>query len=248
MSYIQIHELNSKYQPTNPPGYCPISVKQERNQPQHETFPRTNKEIFLSSKNVYSMVYFLTALNLKNRTNPLVKANKNLDEHLKKLQKKIPKMMVEWANEQKINDFEYLTNDIIQTLHFLNKKFLINYGHLYDRANRSDLNVFHTVGRITDECNNQFTKKYDEMLAADYSTVDTWQPLDIFTYNKRNRYCNKIPVWQRSMNIRQLDRSNDGLHAALPKRASLDNQIHGYDMSNIIKGSTYYDNYYYENL
>ena len=50
------------------------------------------------------------------------------------------------------------------------------------------------------------------------------------------------------MNTRQLDRSNDGLHSAYSDRASLNNQTHGYNMDNIIKGSTSYENYYYENM
>ena len=50
------------------------------------------------------------------------------------------------------------------------------------------------------------------------------------------------------MNIRQYDVANDGLHTATPERASLDTQIHGYDMSNIVKGSTNYENYYFEHI
>lgn len=246
--YIKIHDLNSLYEPTNLSGYCPISVKEEQNQPQRNTFPRTNSQIFLSKKNVFGMVYYMTSLNLKNRTNPLVPANKYLYKYLSELQKKIPTMMIKWADEQYINKFEYAADDFIMTLKFLNKKFIINHSHLYDRENRSDLNVFHTTGRVTDECNNEFMKKYDTMLAADHHTVDTWQPLNIFTSDDKNRYGNKIPVWQRSMNTRQLDRSNDGLHSAYSDRASLNNQTRGYNMDNIIKGSTSYENYYYENM
>ena len=50
------------------------------------------------------------------------------------------------------------------------------------------------------------------------------------------------------MNTRHHDRCNDGLRDAIPERASLNNKIHGYDMSNIIKGSTYYENPSYENV
>jgi hypothetical protein len=247
-TYIKIHDLNSCYEPTNLPGYCPISVKEEQNKPQENTFPHTNSQIFLSKKNVFGMVYYMTSLTLKNRTNPLVPANKHLNTFLTKLQKKIPDMMITWSKEQNINEFKYSADDFMTTLKFLNKKFIRDHSHLYDRANRSDSNVFHTTGRITDECNNQFMKQYDTMLADDYHTVDTWQPLNIFTDNKQNRYCNKIPIWQRSMNTRQLDKSNDGLHSSYSDRASLDNQNRGYNMDNIIKGSTSYENYYYENM
>ena len=58
----------------------------------------------------------------------------------------------------------------------------------------------------------------------------------------------KIPMWQKSMNIRQYDKGNDGLHASNPYRASLDMQVRGYNMSNIIKGSEFYENYHYEHI
>jgi hypothetical protein len=247
-TYIKIHDLNSVYEPLNTHDYCPISVKEEVNKPQSNTYPQTNKQIFLSKKNVFSMVYYITSLALKNKTNPLDDSNKQIDKYLNKLQYKIPEMMIKWSNEQTINEFADLNNNIIITVQFLNKKFIINHSHLYDRPNKSDLNVFHTVGRVTDECNNQYKKKYDEMLAPDYSTIDTWQPLNIYTYDKAHRYGNKIPIWQKSMNTRHFDKENDGLQAAYSDRASLNNQIRGYDMSNIKKGSTYYENYYYENM
>jgi hypothetical protein len=246
--YIKIHDLNSLYEPINNREYCSISVKEEKNKPKRNSFPRTNSQIFLSKKNVYGMVYYMTALNLKNRTNPLIPANNKLNKYLEQLQEKIPSMMLKWANENNINEFEYTSDDIITTLKFINKKFIMNHGCLYDRSNKSDINVFHTTGRITDECNNQFMKQYDNMFASDHHTVDTWQPLDIFTYDKKNRYSNKIPIWQKSMNTRQYDKSNDGLKTADPDRASLDTQTRGYNMENIIKGSTSYENYYYENM
>jgi hypothetical protein len=236
--YIRLHELNSTKDDLVMPGYCPISVKAEKNRPGPNKFPKTNREIFLSKKNIYNMTYYIVSLNIKNLTKCPV------DE----LQKITPSYMVKWADDQNIDDFEYLTDDILLTLDFLNKRFLIKHSDLYDGANAKSLNVFRNTGRITDKCNRESDKKFDEMLAADYHTLDLWQPFEAFTYNKKQRYSNKIPVWQSSMNTRTLDRSNDGLHAALPERASLDNQIHGYDMSNIIKGSEYYNNYYYENI
>lgn len=237
-SYIKLHKLNSTEQTLDMPGYCPISVKAEKNKPETNNFPLTNKQIFLSERNVTDMIYYIVSLNIKNLTK----------YPLDKLKKITPIYMVKWAEDQSINDFEYLTNDIILTLEFLNKKFLINHSMLYDRAGVNSLNVFQNTGRVTDKCNRESNKKYDEMLAADYHTLDLWQPFEVFTYDKAQRYCNKIPIWQSSMNTRELDRSNDGLHAALPERASLNNQIHGYDMDNIIKGSEYYKNYYYENI
>jgi hypothetical protein len=237
--YIKIHDVNTFHKSANVSDYCTISVKEERNQPKKNTFPSTNRQIFLSEKNVFGVVYYMISLTLKNRTNA---ENNHFNKYLLKLQKLIPDMMINWANKQNINKFTHASDDFIMTLKFLNKKFIITHSHLYHIENNSDLNVFHTTGRITDVCNNEFMKKYDKMLAADYHTVDTWQPLNIFIDNTQNRYNNKIPVWQRSMNTRQLDKSNDGLHSAYSDRASLNTQTRGYNMDNIIKGSTSYEN------
>lgn len=239
--YIELHDVNSKIGKLNTPTHCPISVKDEMNKPSYNDFDNmTNTQIFLSNKNIYYMIYSMVSLNRANRT--------NID--LDKLQDRIPKLMAEWAIKNKIDNATYVTGDIIQNLGFLNKKFLINHGSLYDRAGLNTLNVFKIEDTVTDRCNRESTKKYDEMLADDYHTLNLWNDdsNDIYVYNQSSRYCNKFPVWQTSMNTRQYDLSNDGLHAAKPERASLNNQTHGYDMSNIIKGSTNYENYYYENF
>ena len=55
--------------------------------------------------------------------------------------------------------------------------------------------------------------------------------------NNRFRYNNGIPIWQTSMNTRNYERNSDGLHTT-QERASLENQIHGYDMSDVFKYAT----------
>ena len=241
LEYIELHDVNSQINKLDMPWYCPISVKDEMNKPAYNDFDdMTNTQIFLSNKNIYYMIYAMVSLNRVNKTNI----------NLNKLQEKIPKLMAEWAIKNKIDNSTYVTGDIIQILGFLNKKFLINHGCLYDRTGIHALNVFQLEDSVTDRCGRESTKKYDEMLATDYHTLNLSNDYSnqIYAYDQVSRYCNKIPVWQTSMNIRHYDLSNDGLHAANPIRASLNNQTHGYDMSNIIKGSTSYENYYYENL
>lgn len=220
--------------------YCPISVKEKKNMPMYSAFPLTNSDIFLSKKNILDIIYYIASLNVKTHTK---------DVDISKLKVQIPKLMNQWTIDNNINDYESSgDNNIVTNLEFINKKFLLNNSILYDRCGIGEVNVFTSLGRVTDECGRQSNKKYDEMSANDYHTLDVSQPYEAFTYDKRNRYSNKIPVWQKSMQMRNYDRSNDGLHDANPDRSSLDNQIHGYDMSNIIKGSTYYENYYYENM
>ena len=218
--------------------YYPTSVKDTNNRPIINNFPWTNSEIFLSKKNVDHMVYYMIALNTKNYTKTDPKITK----------RKVPPLMKKWATVTEIDDYESLDNNIITNLEFLNKKFLTDNGCLFDIANVNSLNVFQITNKVTDNCNRNYNKKFDEMLAVDYHTIDLHQYYETMTYNKNYRYKNSIPVWQRSMSTRNYDRENDGLRDANPDRASLENQIHGYDMSNIIKGSTYYDNPSYEHL
>jgi len=218
--------------------YCPLSVKQEKNKPVPSNYPATNKQMFLSDRNVYILAKFIIAMNIKNNTKTPQKI----------LERKIPAIMTKWATETHINDYEDLTDNILETLSFLNQSFLKDHPELYNRADCSGINVFRITGRTTDRCNNQANKKFDNMFAHDYHTVDWWHSQKTFTNDKQKRYNNAIPIWQKSMNTRHYDLSNDGLHDAVPERASLNNQIHGYDMSNIIKGSTYYEQPSYENL
>lgn len=239
--YIQIRDVDSNLDQDHETDYCPISVKSEMNPPSYNNFDdMTNTQIFLSNKNIYYMLYAVVSLNRTNKT--------KIDTD--KVQTEIPKLMAEWSIKNKIDKASYVTDDIIQNLGFINKKFLMNHGHLYGRSGCDSLNVFQLKDRVTDRCGRGSIKKYDEMLASDYHTLDLWNDnsKDVYIYNGVSRDCNKIPVWQKSMNTRHYDMSNDGLRMATPDRASLDTQSRGYDMSNIVKGSTSHENYYYENL
>ena len=236
--YIKLHEVNSTINKLHMDGYCPISVKEEKNSPIKNPFDNiSNGQLFLSNKNIYNVVYYAIALSNTYKSNKIPKS----------VQKSIPNLMSKWAKDKNINDWEDLNNDPLITLEFLNKQFLKEHNAIFNKTDKG-LNVFQIEDTVTDKCGRQSVKKYDEMLASDYHTLDVWQEEDTTRYNENFRYKNEIPSWQRTMNIRHYDRSNDGLAAADSERASLDNQIHGYDMSNIIKGSTNYENYYYNNL
>ena len=251
---IQLYDVDSydsKKQTTNK-DYCPISVKDEINKPGYNDFDNmSNTQLFLSKKNIYYMTHAFVTLNKANKANnePLNNANKANNE-TNKLQRMIPNLMNEWAAKNKINNADGATGDIIENLEFLNNRFLKEYGYLYNISGTNTLNVFRIKDVVTDVCGRQYTKKYDEMLATDYHTLNLWRDNNKDTYanNAKFRDCNRIPVWQKSMNVRHYDLDNDGLHAAEFERASLDTQTRGYDMSNIVKGSTNYENYYYDNI
>lgn len=237
---IQLHDVDSHIGTPSVSGYCPISVKNEINPPDVNYLDNmSNADIFLSKKNMMYMIYYLIAMNNKNMT-----GNNTSNFHTL-----VPQMMKDWAEHQRLNDFEYVYDNIILRLKFLNEKFLVNHANVYDKANLSSLNVFRVKDKVTvDACGNQALKKYNEMSADDYKNIDVWQSEQLYTYDKRNRYGNKFPVWQYSMNTRHYDLSNDGLHTSNPDRASLNNISRGYNMENIIKGSDFYNYPSYENL
>jgi hypothetical protein len=234
--YIQLRDVDPTDYQDHKFEYCPISVKEKMNPPADNYFDTmTNTQIFLSNKNIYYILYVMVSLNKSNKT--------SIDTN--KLQEKIPKLMAEWAIKNKIDRSTYVTGDIIQNLEFLNNKFLNSHKNLYSNHCQDTLNVLQLKHRVTDRCGRESSKKYNEMLASDYHTLNLWNDKsnDIYTYNAVSRDCNKIPLIQKSMNTRHYDRSNDGLRVNVPDQSSLNNQNRGYDMSNIIKGSTIYENY-----
>jgi hypothetical protein len=215
--------------------YQPNSVKESRNITLYNYLDDiTNIQIFLSDKNTYYIIVKVINLNKKNK-NPY---------NLKKLIQRMPKFMYVWANKNKINDMSYINDDIVQTLDFLNNKFLLDHSMLYDRSSSEYVftNVYKVTDTVTDNCGATSVKKYDKMMASEFHTLNLWNDkTESFTHNAINRYNNKIPYWQTSMNIRHYDKSNGGFHDDIPERSSSESRISGYDMSNIIKGGKIYD-------
>lgn len=234
--FITLYDVSNKTcKPT--PEYHPISIKDIANKPMLNPLDcKSNAGIFLSDKNIHDMVQFITSLN-----------DKKVQTHIRELRKLIPVRMVDWVRKNNINDYEGLYDDPLIMLRYLNEKFIKDNNDFYT-AQHNSVNVLKTSSNVTDRCGNVVNKKYNEMLASDYHTIDIQQRQDTYTDNNQFRNNNQIPMWQKSMNVRHYDRSNDGLQSAEMERASLDNQIHGYDMSNIIKGSTYYKHPSYEDF
>jgi hypothetical protein len=230
---IQIRDFDDKFNKQSVFAYDPISVKDEMNPPTSNSFDKmTNGQLFLSRKNVYYMCYTFRSLNKASRS--------TVD--INKLQEFIPRRMSEWALSKRIDNITYATGDIIQNLGFINNQFISDHDFLYDCSGNNTCKAFRVKSRVTDKCGRESTKKYDEMLATDYHTLNLWRDdaKDVYIYNQVSRDDNKIPVWQKSMNTRHYDRANDGFSCSVPERSSLDTQSRGYDMSNIIKGSTNY--------
>lgn len=93
-----------------------------------------------------------------------------------------------------------------------------------------------TTGSLNEFENNVREVANHNLLSEDVKEINVWRKYDINKKNSHFRYENNIPFWQRSMNIRHADRSNEGLREGNDSfRSSLDNPIYGYDMKEIYK-------------
>jgi hypothetical protein len=204
-----------------------MSVKDEQNQTRTDHFSQMSKtSLFMRPDNIAHMIRYIIALNTQHKT-----GNPPND-----IMQDTPEYMGKWATNQHLDDYENMQDNWLTTLDFINKKFVRDHGFMYDRGNVSTFNVFRIKDRVADSCGNTSLKKYDEMTAEDYQTLDVWRHQETKVWDSLSRYGNRIPQWQKSMQKRSYDRSNEGYHDADPDRASLENQVHGYDMSNILRG------------
>lgn len=209
------------------------SVKDENNKTISEAFSSINNEkVFMSQSNVRYLIKHMYILHRKNEG----KHNKNIFD------KNVPYLMKQWALKENLNSFEGLNNfHWVLTMDYINQKFVKDNKKYFDTG-IPETNVFRTkelVGNFNEfDGNTLVKKKYDEMTAEDYRTLDVYGPVKVFTQNKgvyRNE--NKIPVWQRSMNIRHYSKDNEGLHSCNWARASLEVPIRGYGGQPDIVGS-----------
>lgn len=76
-------------------------------------------------------------------------------------------------------------------------------------------------------------KKFTDLLAHDYGTIDVWEDVDQNRDNSRYWLDNKIPIWRASIHSRPYDRHNEGLRDNNPDRASLEVFQRGFDQSTI---------------
>lgn len=139
----------------------------------------------------------------------------------------LPEKIKEWAVKFDVDDSE---------IYYYNKKFIKDHMSLYT-FKTIDANVYRLNMPLSNEKNNVLvteTKKYGEMLAQDYNSIDVWEEVSTEVANIDSRYNNAIPVWQKSMNTRNYSRENEGFSSN--ERSSLGNIIGGYgsDFSNFV--------------
>lgn len=141
---------------------------------------------------------------------------------------------------------DYYTMDVVE---YLNKQFLKAHYFLYELKTRDntnptiDANIYRNSTNIAfvDECDggpvtHTISKNYNNLMASDYGLIDVWAPKSTEFTNANMRYGNKIPIWQKSMNTRHYDRSNEGFQTT-QCRASLYTPLSGYgsDFKNLVE-------------
>lgn len=212
------------------------SVKDEKNKPlvgiDYSTM--SNSNMFLMRSNVAYICKHIYGLHRQ--------YGGRLPEYL--YVEAIPEMMRMWAIKENLDSFEGGFNWVL-TLDYINNKFVDDNLEYYAQEG-VDTNVFRTiapVGTMNEYDGKKYqSKKYREMTAADYQTLDVYGPLKTYISNDGPyRNGNKFPVNQRSVNKRQFSRENDGLRSENWARASLEVPIRGYDMSTIIEQTGKYN-------
>jgi hypothetical protein len=148
----------------------------------------------------------------------------------------LPNIMYKWVNCNKIPNSPNM--DIIQ---YLNKLFIKRHDNLYTFKTDNfvnnyqpliDTNVYRvgtTLGITTeDDQIMSIRKKGKELMASDYQLIDVWKTQTTEVSSASSRTGNKIPVWQRSMNTRNYDRSGEGYANIDSNEARWDNQSRSY--------------------
>jgi hypothetical protein len=143
----------------------------------------------------------------------------------------VPTRMKNWILNKSISN----SSNNVDMIVYLNKLFIGDSFDLYEfntLGDQPDINVYRgvaTIGHFIDDDKNLVItqKDYKNLTADDIRNMDVWDVTTTEVNNNAFRYNNAIPVWQRSMNTRHHDRSDQGYRTSA-ERASLDNSVYGY--------------------
>jgi hypothetical protein len=213
--YLPYYTLSMQY----------LSVKEANNQPT-TIYRKSNLFSFMNLSNqrlLTKKIYFLH------------KSNNGLLPYLH-FKSRVPRRMKEWVNTKEINPYNEIVLGGADVLDYLNKKFISdNYDlHNFDQSYVPlESNVYKNKLTIAFPSSDEkhyiaIEKTPSDLLAEDYRNLDLWSEQTTEITAEHQRYYNKIPFWQRTMNKRHYDRGNQGYHHADPNRASLDTPIYGY--------------------
>lgn len=198
----------------------------EQNNVATKIYEKSSLDVFMSNKNKLLLTKEIYLLH---------KGNNGILDYLY-FKNVVESAMIEWiSNMLAMNDCDTRSMDILV---FLNKTFIKTHGYLYEYKSRDkievlvDTNVYRSeasIGYCDDDDNIQIQqKKYKDLLASEYGSIDVWKEQSVeMTPDSRARYGIKVPFYQRTMQIRHYDRSNEG-YSTTADRASLNNFVSGY--------------------
>ncbi len=218
---------------------------------------------FLEKENVDWLTQKLFQLYLKNDYKYQVKSGVPLDWSF--FRSKVPEWIREYAKDENVykfvedpisihtSDHNLLYKYYIEALSKINIEFFKKYYYFVKKVNDYELPGMTGVpdfnpykARMTVGSKNEFENdiarvSYQDMVyfPEKWDQIDVWSDQDTVRWNKNFRYNNEIPCWQSPGAKRWYDRSNDGLRDGNPDRASLDNQIHGYNMQDVKKYTSF---------
>lgn len=213
-----------------------LSTKEKNNKPT-TIYDKSTEDIFMSEENIKKLSKEVFLLHQSNGGKL----------HYLYFRRILPNYMHTWINGRR-NPVSNRINNIGIT-EYLNKLFIIKHDNLYTYKTDNyinndqpliDSNVYRvdtTLGMTVDDNIVPIRKKGKELMASDYQLIDVWKEQTTEVSSSDFRNGNKIPIWQRSMNIRNYDRSGEGYAAIDSNEASLDTHSRGYGsaFSDLIK-------------
>lgn len=192
-----------------------------------QTFtPIDNYSRFISKRNVSLVAARINRLREGNRS----RNRDSIEESMKYWGKKVD-LNRNYAPAYEM-DFEGLIN-------LVNEQFIKKNGYLYSG---NDINIFRGGATVLDYSSGEpkpVYKNFADFGINDMRNMDVWQPVHIGISNGQQRYNNAIPSWQRTMNIRSVDKSPEVFNVNLADRDALEHPVHGYNMSRILRGNYY---------
>lgn len=198
----------------------------------------SKKEINNAATNIFGKPFKIVFMSINNQiyvTKNIYLLHKNNSGTLDYLYFRsiVPHRMSNW-----IENYSGPTESNENIVDFLNKIFIRKCSDLFEYQTTQnidvsalDSNVYRaelTLGTCDGDDNIvTTTKKYNNLMAADYQNIDVWAEQTTEVSFDRNKYRNQVPVWQKSMNKRFYDKSNQGYHNTA-NGASLDTPVNGY--------------------
>ena len=112
-------------------------------------------------------------------------------------------------------------NNIHLALETINADFSAECRKYFPYQTHNPFKVDYEVGSLEEKV----LKKGFDLSHTDMQTLDMWRASITNVSNGIYRDNNKIPIYRRSLHMRHIDRSNEGLRANNPDRASVENFI-----------------------